>query len=291
MSAACETLLDAHVHYHPCFSKAEFFSAAVRNFDIGAAQLGLDGPRLGGLMFTESSGDHAFEAMRREARPTPPPDAGPNHWWFRPAGEDTALWAVQGPEERTSLLLIAGRQMVTSEGLEVLALGGTATLPDGMELTATIGAVLAEGAIPVVPWGFGKWWSRRGRLVEQLLVTDVGGQLFLGDNAGRPGAFPRPRLFERAIARDIYVLPGSDPLPFPRQVGKAGRCGFLLGTGLEIDRPATSVIESLHRCRQQPETFGAYENLGNFAVDQLAMQIRKRRSGATATSRRDGGAT
>jgi len=280
MSASYEVLLDAHVHFHPCYSRAEFFSAAVRNFDAGAAQLGLDGPRLGGLMFTESSGDNAFHAMVARAKPTPPAGLAQHRWWFRPGGEDNALWAILGPDERERLLLIAGRQLVTSDGLEVLALGCADELPDGMELRAAIGAVLNAGAIPVVPWGFGKWWSRRGRLVKELLGSDVGGRYFLGDNAGRPRAGARPHLFDRGRARGIFVLPGSDPLPFRRQMNKAGRCGFRLGNGFDNERPAASIIESLRHCDGQPDTFGSYESLGNFARDQVSMQLRKRRSGA-----------
>ena len=289
MSASYEVLLDAHVHYHPCFSRAEFFSAAVRNFDAGATQLGLDGPRLGGLMFTESRGDNAFQAMAARAKPAPPADLAERHWWFRPSGEDNALWAALGPEESASLLLIAGRQMVTSEGLEVLALGCARELPDGMELTEAIGAVLSEGAIPVVPWGFGKWWLGRGQLVTELLAGDVGGRYFLGDNAGRPQALARSHLFDRGIARKVFVLPGSDPLPFRRQMGKAGLCGFRLGPGFEIDRPASSIIASLRSCDRQPATFGTYESLGTFALDQLAMQFRKRRPRATTPPAGDGG--
>ena len=288
MSAPYEVLLDAHVHCHPCFSRAEFFSAAVRNFDAGSTQLGLDGPRLGGLMFTESSGANAFQAMAASAKSAPPADLAAHRWWFRTSREDNALWAILGPEERERLLVVAGRQLGTSEGLEVLALGCARELPDGMELTAAIGAVLNEGAIPVVPWGFGKWWSRRGKLVIELLASDVGGRYFLGDNAGRPQAVTRPHLFDRGLARGVFALPGSDPLPFRRQMGKAGRCGFRLESGFDIDRPASSVIESLRHCDRQPDTFGTYESLGNFAFDQIAMQLRKRRSGATTPSP-DGG--
>ena len=61
MSAAhAEVLLDAHVHYHPGFSRAVFFAAAAANLRAGGEQLGLDGSARPGLMLTESHGVDAF---------------------------------------------------------------------------------------------------------------------------------------------------------------------------------------------------------------------------------------
>ena len=167
-----------------------------------------------------------------------------------------------------------------TERLEVLALGCARELPDGMRLTETVEAVLGEASIPVVPWGFGKWWGGRGRLVSDLLESDTDGRFYLGDNAGRLRFGARPRLFERAAERGIFVLPGSDPLPFARQVAKTGRCGFLMNGGFDPEHPAASIVEWLRANARQPATFGSYESLGNFVRDQLAMQLRKRHAGS-----------
>ncbi|HEY4564703.1 MAG TPA: hypothetical protein VIJ36_17085, partial [Thermoanaerobaculia bacterium] len=48
-------LIDAHVHFHACFDRDTFLDAAARNFERGAAELGLDGrPFLGCLMLAET---------------------------------------------------------------------------------------------------------------------------------------------------------------------------------------------------------------------------------------------
>ena len=289
MSAAYEVLLDAHVHYHPCFSMADFCSAAVGNLRAGAVQLGLDEATLGGLMFTESHGANSFEAMRGAAVSEPPADLAEDGWWLRTSKEHNSLWACHGAAASERLLLVAGRQVVTSERLEVLALGCGRELPDGMKLAEAVEAVLGEDSIPVVPWGFGKWWRERGRLVSELLETAAGGRFYLGDNAGRLRFGARPRLFEHAAERGIFVLPGSDPLPFTRQVEKTGRCGFLVDAGFDPEYPAASIVDWLRANTRQPETFGSYESLGNFVRDQLAMQLRKRRGNPGSIANPHGG--
>ena len=73
------------------------------------------------------------------------------------------------------VLVIAGRQIVSAERIEVLALGTRTQIPDGQPLAATIDAVRADGALAVLPWGFGKWWGARGRMVDAYLETATGG--------------------------------------------------------------------------------------------------------------------
>jgi hypothetical protein len=282
MSAAHgDVLLDAHVHYHAGFSRDAFLHAAARNLRTGGLLIGVREPQVVGLMFTESAGADAFGRFAAEAAggPTaaqperPLPDA--SDWSFRPTAEDNSLWAVHDDGDG-EILLIAGRQLVTREKLEVLALGCREELPDGMALRAARDAVLAAGGVPVVPWGFGKWWASRGRVVKELVEGDSPGRWYLGDNAGRPRASRRPPLFARAADRGVFVLPGSDPLPLPFQEAKVGRCGFAMPQALDGERPAATVLDWLRACDEQPVTFGSFESLVRFARDQVAMQLRKR---------------
>ena len=304
MSAAyAEVILDAHVHYHSGFSRRAFFDAAICNLGAGAAELGLSGPPASGLLFTESHGVDAFGRFAQEATGTPDTGSG---WHFRKTGEGNSLWAVPHPEnaagpgdvenaagpdnventespENTEtagwLLLVAGRQLVTDEGLEVLALGCRDMLADGMALRQARDAVIEAGGVPVVPWGFGKWSFRRGRVLGELIESDSPGRWFLGDNAGRPRLSLPPRLFARAAEHGVFVLPGSDPLPLAGQGGAVGRCGFRLPAALDPQRPAASVLDGMRGCREQPQTFGRYEGLASFARHQLAMQLRQRQAG------------
>jgi hypothetical protein len=278
MSEIDEILLDGHVHFHSAFSRRLFFDGALANLRSAAAELGLAADTVGCLMFTESCGAKAFEVFLQEASGAPRSN-GENCWSFVRTDEGNSLWAVRdsGPHR---LLLIAGRQLVTREGLEVLALGRSAALADREPLRTAIDATLAAGAIPVVPWGFGKWWGRRGALLAELLHRPGERRFFVGDNSGRAALLPRPRLFETAAQNGIFVLPGSDPLPFAPQTTKAGRCGFRMRVALDERRPAEQVLAMLRDCERQPQVFGRYESLSGFVGQQVAMQLRKRRPGA-----------
>jgi hypothetical protein len=273
-----QLLLDAHVHFHEGFSRRAFFDAAASNLHAGAAELGIDLPVAMGLMFTESAGADAFGRFAASA-------AGNTHggldgWRFHDTGEGNSLWATRGGDS-PEILLIAGRQLVTVERLEVLALGCREPLDDGMPLREARDAVIAAGGVPVVPWGFGKWWFGRGRVVAELIAQESPGRWYLGDNAGRPRWSARPKLFARGARHQVFVLPGSDPLPLAGQQTKAGRCGFVVPRRPDEQRPAATVLEWLRTCSAQPVTFGRHAGLLGFARDQVAMQLRKRGSGAS----------
>lgn len=248
-------LVDAHVHFHSCFDLRTFLDGALRNFREGAAELGLAQPWSGYLLLTESAGARWFRRWRDGLNAA-------GSWRFEPTPEEESLLAVSGTGER--LVLVAGRQIVARERLEVLALGRDLALTDGMPLGEALERVRESGALPVLPWGFGKWWGRRGTVVSEILGQ--GGELFLGDNAGRLG--PAPVLFRRA-----RVLPGSDPLPFSRHAGLAGSYGFVLPAAVDVDRPAATLLQRL-RETGQPRAFGRRAGLPRFVRDQMAMQLR-----------------
>ena len=276
MSDSGEILVDAHVHLHACFSPARFFDAAVANMRTEATPNGTPAAVAGCLLFTESHGVSAFAELHRRAAAGDENGDDYGRWTFEATGEDNSLWAAHTGNSPDRLLLVAGRQLVTRENLEVLALGCVAELDDGMELRAAINATSAAGAVPVIPWGFGKWWGRRGALLATLIDdTDAQPRYFLGDNGGRAAVLPRPALFRRAAQRGVFMLPGSDPLPFAAQVSRAGRCGLRLGIDLDDGQPGARVLEALHRLDRQPAIFGRYESLPGFVRSQVAMQLRK----------------
>ena len=247
-------LVDSHVHFHACYDLTVFLDGALRNFRK-AGQAGI-----GYLLLTESAGAHWFRRWRDGL------NAG-GGWRFEPTPEEESLRAVSGTGER--LILVAGRQIVARERLEVLALGKDLELPDGLPLAETLARVRESGALPVLPWGFGKWWRRRGAVVAEALEQD--GELFLGDNAGRHG--PEPALFRRARKLGVRVLPGSDPLPFSRHAGLAGSYGFVLSHAVDLDRPAETLLRRI-RESGQPRAFGRRAGLPRFLRDQVGMQLR-----------------
>jgi hypothetical protein len=262
-------LVDAHVHVHHSFDECVFFDSALTNFKAVAEERvgGLDW--LGCLLFTESAGEDVFSGLRART------DGCAGAWRFRPAAEDCSLIACRDGER--SLVVVAGRQVVSAEQIEVLALGTTATLSDGKTLAQTLAAVRAAGALPALPWGFGKWLGRRGRLIAQQIASARPGELFLGDNGGRPALSPRPRLFALAEARGLAVLAGSDPLPFAQEVAKVARYGFVLQAPFDAAAPFAGIRRALAGLPRSPEPFGRLERWPTFVHRQIAMQLGKRR--------------
>ena len=259
-------LVDGHVHRHPCFDPGAFFDHAAANFEAAAGTV--EAARC--LMLSESAGDHFFdELLEGHGRP------GTGGWSVDVTAEGESVRVFRAPQ--ATLLVVAGRQIVTRERLEVLALGSRAEFKEGLPLSETLAAVSASGAIPVVPWGFGKWWAARGRCVEGLVRRPDVERFFLGDNGGRPRIASSPRLFQQAAERGIAVLPGSDPLPFPGQVRKVGGYGFVLQGAFDPERPAASVKRILAGLAQSPPAFGRRESVAGFVRAQLGMQWRVRR--------------
>ena len=259
-------LIDAHVHFYDCYDRTRFFDGAADNFQAAARRLGLSGPAETWLLFSESAGDRYFRQFKAEAD-GPAADAA---WQFVSTEEPGSVRAVR--TDGAALALIAGRQIVTRERLEVLALGADADIDDGQPLAATLDAARAAGAVAVLPWAFGKWWGGRGAHVAAALQAAGPGTLYLGDNGGRPWILPS-RLLARGEARGIPVLPGSDPLPLAAEAGAAARIGFVLEDEIDPTRPAASFKTWLSRQTGPLARFGRQQSLTRFCMNQVALRL------------------
>mgnify|MGYP006908222977 CR=1 FL=1 len=264
-------LVDGHVHVYEAFDRTRFLDGAAANFRRAAADLGL-APRsdiAGCLMMTERPVHHVFREFRAEADGDRPPSAAP--WHFQRTGEAESLLARR-PDGET-LLILAGRQVETREKLEISALACDLEFPTGLPFGEALNAVLNSPAVAALPWGFGKWWSRRGRIVEAALEQAGAGRLFLGDNSGRPWLYPTPRIFGNAAARRIWNLPGTDPLPFASEEARCGAFGFMIDMEIDEARPAESIRTSLRKMNVQPRLYGSLETAARFLRHQVKMAL------------------
>jgi hypothetical protein len=261
-------LVDSHVHLHPCFELDKLLDAARANFARAeVAQPGL--APVGCLALTETARDHAYDALVAGESPW-----RPQRWTIRATGDEAATVCRAG--DGAEILLLAGSQIVVAEKLEILALATTKRYPDGRPLRATLEALAADGVPAVIPWGFGKWWFRRGRLLADLIRSSDAKSFFIGDNGGRPVATPRPALFEVAEKRGFRLLPGTDLFPYASQQRKAGTFGFALESWRPDEKPATLFRARLAELERSPPAFGVRVNLVEFAWLQVAMNVRSR---------------
>lgn len=250
-------LIDAHVHFYGCYSRDMFFDSALANFQDGARSLGCAVDEVTGcLMFSETSRDHYFREFHEAAG-----NASDGNWHFQRTAEDCSLNACN--REGRKLLLVAGRQIVTVEGLEVLALSCSREFPDGLDLAATVARSRESDAITVIPWGFGKWWFRRGALLRAFLRSSDADGVYLGDNGGRMYQLPRSSLFGLAEDNGMFILPGSDPLPFPFATAKVGSFGFALTGQIDADVPVRGLKALLAAQMSQPQFSRAFLSSGS----------------------------
>ena len=155
---------DAHVHIQMVDDFAALATIARRNF----CQI----ERLHGLseverfvFLTECRAENRFEqAWHKADQSTVPGD----HCGLRNTGESNTL--RMGCGEVDSLVVVAGRQIVTAEAIEVLALGLNRLYPDGRPLATVIEDLSEEEVLLILPWGVGKWLGRRGRIIADLVA-------------------------------------------------------------------------------------------------------------------------
>ncbi|HEX5462204.1 MAG TPA: hypothetical protein VFX20_19720 [Steroidobacteraceae bacterium] len=269
--------VDAHVHLHQCYDPDDLLQNARDN--LAAASSDADGAprRAYFLLLAECAPDDCFGALRNLADGRCGSDRAPGlrlrRWTVAPTGEAISVVARQGPQE---LFIVAGRQVACREGLEVLVLGTTRRFADGRPIRDILREADALGVPRVIPWGPGKWFFSRGRLLNALIEEFRKPTLFLGDEGGRPVFWGYPQHFTHAARRGVRDLPGTDPLPFPHDIGKVGRMGFKVAIDLEPARPGESLLRALTQLETPLERFATLEPPLRFVRNQIGMQLRKR---------------
>ena len=268
-------LVDGHVHVHDCFNVAGVFDAAAANFAAAARMLGGRRGYDAVLCLVESENEHFLDDVRtrRSGRVW----RGQRGFWELEPSREPETIAVRCGD--TCLKVIAGRQLVTRERLEVLAIGTTAPLNEGEPLEATLAAVRTAGAAAVLPWGVGKWLGERGAVVARVLADPAWSDVFLGDNGNRLELGPDPAQFTAARRAGRCVLPGSDPLPLPGEEARVGAYGFAIDVALDPLRPAAALLTVL-RSGAPFAAFGRRERLTRFVGNQLALRRRQPRRSA-----------
>jgi hypothetical protein len=265
-------LVDAHVHIYASFKLAHFFRSASENFLRNAHTDSFTAF----LFLTETSSESWFRQLMGFAEEEQiVGDAGGATWTVHRTGEPESL-RVTGPGGPV-LFIVAGRQIVTRESLEVLALGTAESFADGLALSQVVDRVRSTGALPVIPWGFGKWLGNRGATLTRYIESKTAGDLFLGDNSGRPSLWPEPFHFKLARQKGIRILPGSDPLPMASQAWRPGSYGFSFHASLSADSPWRSVKAAFLDGSFNPRPYGAREKPYRFIRNQILMQLQKRR--------------
>ncbi len=262
--------VDGHVHIHTCFNIENFFYSAANNFRNTRKKYGANLNSYNILLLTETSSANYFEQLFDLADTNSQPY---NSLSVHRTNENNSLLVKLKNEE--SLFLVAGRQIVTSERLEVLALCTEQRFKDAEPIIDVIDNVKKLGALAVIPWGFGKWLGRRGKIVEKLINNYNNRSFYLGDNSGRAAFLPMPGYLTIGKEKGITILPGSDPLPFNSEFWRPGSFGFGISGKISPENPAADFKRLLNKQNNSIKSFGKLERPVRFFRNQIAMQFMK----------------
>lgn len=222
-------IADAHVHLYRLYRLSAALDAAARNLEAPA-----DAVR---ALFLAERRDHDVFLELRDGTLTV---AG---WTVERTPEAAAL--VLNHAELGRLHVLAGRQVITREKLEILALLTDARFAEGEPIGDTVAAVAGAGGLPVLNWAPGKWLFARRPVVRAAIESATPGSLLLGDTSLRPACLPESRLMREGRTRGLTVLAGSDPLPFRGEESRIGSYGIAFECAFDPARPAASLRAAL----------------------------------------------
>lgn len=263
--------VDAHVHIHDAFRLGDFLDAAARNFSAQKDKSHGSSESQFVMCLTETQNANQFETLRSRTDALVDATNPRLDCWKVTSTEEPQSVRISHPQHGC-IFVIAGRQIVTSERLEVLALGCNTRWDDGQRATDIIANLNRGDSVPVIPWGFGKWYGKRGETVMSLMRAHRSQVFFLGDNSGRPSILSQPPQFEVAGDMGIRILPGTDPLPFSREQSRAGLFGFTLPEPLDENKPWQSIRRQIINQNTEITPYGNLESAWRFARNQVAMQ-------------------
>ncbi len=225
-----EVIADTHVHLYPCHNADRLLKHAAHRLRGWAKTAN----PVCVLLLAEAGYHCVFRALRDR-----PNDHGVTARIDRTA-EAEAL-RLQWPDG-TAVWLVAGRQLVARERVEILALTVDHPPSDGQSAAELVRAVDAAAGVPVLAWAPGKWCLRRAAVVAELCAAFGPDTLWLGDSSLRPYGWPLPNPMRDPARR---VLAGSDPLPFSGEEMQAGQYAIRLQGEFDPERPVTSLRQLL----------------------------------------------
>lgn len=265
-------LIDAHIHIHPTVNLDRLLDAAWNNFKSAQKQLFPDAVHnTFVLMLAEGKQNNVFSKLYGLAETSAEDQEG--EWSFISTEEEESVIAVR---QKKQIVLIAGRQLISSEKLELLSLFSPKIFPDNTYSLDELAALVTnEGGIPLLAWGVGKWLGKRGKVVKQFIQEPPVPQFFVGDNGNRPVFWPYPEILAQAEKQNIMSLAGSDPLPITNHEQRAGTYGVGFDTNtLQPEQPAAELRRLLFS-EASPIPFGRKADCFQFIKDQVLVNMQK----------------
>lgn len=261
-------IIDSHIHIYGFHQTHVTLESLVTNLSALSAEA------LAVACLTESADCHVFDELKTQSDPEVARR-------FNIDYRDGALELKANTPDKTqgpSLILLPGQQIITQNNLEVLSLATSERIENRLDEAETISRVLAAGGVPVVAWSVGKWFGRRGKIVNQLLDDFRPDQFVLGDTLLRPIGWATPIIMRRAQKKGFKVLCGSDPFPLGGEEVQAGRYASLIDFDPESQTPSQA-IQNLLNSPSQPNSVGRRGSVFS-TLRRIFLNDRNRKSSA-----------
>jgi hypothetical protein len=249
---ATVTLIDTHCHYYPRSTDEIFFTALVRNLHRQSLQYQQASLGICLLDFADT------QYFQRLADP-----AGGFPFSITRLDDQSLGLAIEGHH----LSVFCGRQLVSAEGLEVILYGCREEVCSGRPILDYIEEYQQQYLV-ALPWGVGKWFGRRGKIMSQLLSEEHG--FVLGDIASRPAWWSAVPQFSQASRQSVPILAGSDALPVPAFLQRLGSYGSLFPGEL---KQCQQWIDLVKQKRESFRPFGRQVSTAGFLSDQLLLRL------------------
>jgi len=225
-------IADTHIHLYPCYDLITAFD----NLRLNLQQIAPGAARA--AFFTERSDCEYFAGIRDGAV-----KVVSNDFRIEPLNEKEGLILIE--KDGSLLYLFSGRQIVSVERIEILALTTDLKLDDDMPAQDVINAITDAGGVPVLSWAPGKWMFKRKNIISELINSFSPDKMLIGDTTLRPTLWMEPLLMRKAVKIGFSVLAGSDPLPFIGEEKYLGRYGSIINGPFDKNKPVASIRKLL----------------------------------------------
>jgi hypothetical protein len=232
-------IIDFHCHIYPQHNLDILLLSTLENLKNAQKSLLSESHKTSPtfiLSLTERQDCNAFEMIASGELPLPKN-------FSLQLNQDNLSLKITSLNTGEELHIIAGQQINTSEKLELLAFACREKIPSKLTWQETFAAIRAAHGIPIINWAPGKWWFKRGKLIEEIIDQEK--NFLLCDTALRPRGYPVPKLMKLAANRGIKTFFGSDPLPMSGEEYRSGNYVSFIDTTLDPTTPAQDLKKTL----------------------------------------------
>lgn len=259
-------LIDTHSHFHNKFEADIFFNCAWNNFARVFMDKGSDKNPGNGvfiLLLLFQSGVNISKRLTEILINS--------HEWQIQGETGDSFFKLESNQGKV-LFIAGGYQLISREKIELLQLFPVEFASENIPAAEMADSLIKNDQIVIIPWGFGKWTGKRGKIVKKIFENK---QVLAADTLNRGTLWPYPKLLKFAQARNHNILIGTDPLPLKSEVHKTGLSGIYLFDEFDFENPAAYLKKIF---KKKPPVYKIYSkniSMFRFIFVQVYMQIRK----------------